>query len=127
ITNRCIGSITQLVYLETLILVGCLSVDDEGLDILTDGCKSLQDTATGLSFTNIKLHGRPPNCPNKCVRYMESIGKSCKSLQELSLSKCSSVMDEGISVLVASCRDLKIMNLTCCPNFTDVIVSAIAT
>ncbi|KAH9305577.1 hypothetical protein KI387_009981, partial [Taxus chinensis] len=58
---------------------------------------------------------------------LESIGKSCKSLQELSLSKCSGVTDEGISVLVASCRDLKIMDLTCCHNLTDVAVSAIAT
>ncbi|XP_057846353.2 F-box/LRR-repeat protein 3 isoform X5 [Cryptomeria japonica] len=56
---------------------------------------------------------------------LESIGKSCKYLQELSLSKCSGATDEGISLLVAGCRDLRIVDLTCCHNLTDVAVSAI--
>uniref|UniRef100_A0A0D6R0Q3 Uncharacterized protein n=1 Tax=Araucaria cunninghamii TaxID=56994 RepID=A0A0D6R0Q3_ARACU len=165
ITNTCIASITHLDYLETLVLAGCLSIDDEGLHHLKNGCKSLQrldvskcqNVSCGgiislmsgsIALQQLSLAYCVPQVTNSLfaslqkfdclwsIKFdgceisssgLESVGKSCKSLQELSLSKCGGVTDEGISALVVGCRDLKILDLTCCHNITDVAVSAIAT
>ena len=58
---------------------------------------------------------------------LNSIGKSCKSLRELSLSKCNGLTDEGISALVGGCRGLKMLDITCCRDLTDVAITAVAT
>eukprot|EP01018_Ginkgo_biloba_P027920 Gb_24899 [translate_table: standard] len=165
ITNKCIASITHLDYLEDLVLVGCLCVDDEGLTFLKNGCKSLQRldvsrcqnvSCMGImslvsgctALRQLILAYCLPKITNALVASfqkfdslqsikfdgceisstgLESVGKSCKSLRELSLCKCLGVTDEGISSLVAGCRGLKIIDLTCCRDLTDVATSAIAT
>lgn len=58
---------------------------------------------------------------------LESIGKRCKSLREISLSKCIGVTDNGISAIAACCTELNKLDLTCCRDLTDIAIKAVAT
>eukprot|EP01018_Ginkgo_biloba_P000375 Gb_39800 [translate_table: standard] len=164
ITSKCLASITYLSHLENLVLVGCLSVGDDGLTYLRNGCKSLQkldvskcrnvsctgiiSLASGSSalrqltlaycipITNTLLASFQNFYRLQSIKFdgcvisgngLESVGIICKSLRELSLSKCIGVTDGGLSALVASCRNLNKLDLTCCRELTDVAISAIAT
>ncbi|GLJ45460.1 hypothetical protein SUGI_0957330 [Cryptomeria japonica] len=57
---------------------------------------------------------------------LESVGRSCKYLRELSLSKCIGVTDEELKGFMAYCRELNKLDLTCCRDLTDVALSAVA-
>ncbi|KAH9309817.1 hypothetical protein KI387_037728, partial [Taxus chinensis] len=57
---------------------------------------------------------------------LQSVGKSCKYLRELSLSKCVGVTDEELKGLLTYCRELNKLDLTCCRDLTDVALSAVA-
>ncbi|CAD5189406.1 unnamed protein product [Musa acuminata subsp. malaccensis] len=54
-----------------------------------------------------------------------TIANSCKSLRELSLSKCSGVTDEGLSSIVMKHKGLVKLDVTCCRNITDFSLASI--
>lgn len=56
---------------------------------------------------------------------LKSIGFSCLSLRELSLSKCSGVTDTDLSFVVSRLKNLLKLDITCNRNITDVSLSAI--
>ncbi|KAG8050828.1 hypothetical protein GUJ93_ZPchr0009g898 [Zizania palustris] len=56
---------------------------------------------------------------------LKSIGKSCVSLRELSLSKCSGVTDTYLSFAVSRLKNLLKLDITCCRKITDVSLAAI--
>uniref|UniRef100_A0A0E0F1N4 TNase-like domain-containing protein n=1 Tax=Oryza meridionalis TaxID=40149 RepID=A0A0E0F1N4_9ORYZ len=58
---------------------------------------------------------------------LKSIGKSCVSLRELSLSKCSGVTDTDLSFVVPRLKNLLKLDVTCCRKITDVSLAAITT
>lgn len=55
------------------------------------------------------------------------IGRGCKELKELSLSKCQGVTDLGVVGVVTASTGLQKLDLTCCREITDVALEAIAT
>lgn len=55
------------------------------------------------------------------------IGRGCKELKELSLSKCQGVTDFGVVGVVTARTGLHKLDLTCCREITDVALEAIAT
>lgn len=54
------------------------------------------------------------------------IGKGCKELKELSLSKCQGVNDAGIISVVSLCSGLQKLDITCCRDITDETMEAVA-
>lgn len=56
---------------------------------------------------------------------LKSVGSSCISLKELSLSKCSGVTDEGLSFIVEKHKYLTKLDITCCHMITDVSLASI--
>ncbi|KAL6905992.1 hypothetical protein ACP4OV_003593 [Aristida adscensionis] len=56
---------------------------------------------------------------------LKAIGRSCVSLRELSLSKCSGVTDTELSFVVSRLKNLQKLDITCCRNITDVSLAAI--
>ncbi|XP_052118485.1 F-box/LRR-repeat protein 3 isoform X2 [Arachis duranensis] len=58
--------------------------------------------------------------------FLQTIGKNCKFIVELGLSKCIGVTNMGILHLVSGCGSLKILDLTCCRSITDAAISTIA-
>uniref|UniRef100_J3NAR5 F-box/LRR-repeat protein 15-like leucin rich repeat domain-containing protein n=1 Tax=Oryza brachyantha TaxID=4533 RepID=J3NAR5_ORYBR len=58
---------------------------------------------------------------------LKLIGKSCISLRELSLSKCSGVTDTDLSFVVSRLKNLLKLDVTCCRKITDVSLAAITT
>lgn len=81
ITNKCIASITQLSYLETFISVGCVCVDDKGLTLLKNGCKSLQRLDVS-------------KCQSMSSTGIISLASGCIALRQLSLAYCVPVRFE---------------------------------
>jgi len=56
---------------------------------------------------------------------LKAIGISCVSLRELSLSKCSGVMDTELSFAMSRLKNLLKLDITCCRNITDVSLAAL--
>ncbi|WVZ54892.1 hypothetical protein U9M48_005632 [Paspalum notatum var. saurae] len=56
---------------------------------------------------------------------LKTIGTSCVSIRELSLSKCSGVTDMELSFSVSRLKNLLTLDITCCRNITDVSLAAI--
>lgn len=79
---------------------------------------ALADSLKKLTMLqSIKLDGCPVTCAG-----LKAIGNWCVSLQEISLSKCTGVTDEGISSLVTKHRDLRKLDITCCRKITCVSI-----
>lgn len=57
---------------------------------------------------------------------MRAIADSCESLKELSLSKCSGVIDEGLSYIARQHRQLKKVDITCCREISNSAIESIA-
>ena len=56
---------------------------------------------------------------------LSSIGRSCLSIRELSLSKCSGVTDAELSFVVSRLKNLRKLDITCCRNITDASLASI--
>ncbi|XP_062203957.1 F-box/LRR-repeat protein 3-like isoform X2 [Phragmites australis] len=56
---------------------------------------------------------------------LKGIGRSCVSVKELSLSKCSGVTDTELSFVVSRLKNLLKLDITCCRDITDVSLAAI--
>lgn len=57
---------------------------------------------------------------------LSSVGVGCKSVKELSLSKCRGVTDTGLCAALAGCRGLGKLDLTCCQELTNLALFSIA-
>ncbi|CAL9123829.1 unnamed protein product [Musa acuminata var. zebrina] len=162
ITEKCLPAVLQLPHLEDLALVGCLSIDDEGLVSVKQESKSLQV----LDMSNCQhvnhagfssLLSKTPGLREISLAYyckvthslasslqklynlqsikldgcevttsgLKTMANSCRSLGELSLSKCSGVTDEGLSFFVTKHKGLVKLDVTCCRNITDLSVASI--
>ncbi|KAL3656075.1 hypothetical protein CASFOL_000471 [Castilleja foliolosa] len=62
---------------------------------------------------SIKLDGCQVTCSG-----LKAIANGCVSLQELNLSKCMGVTDEGLSSVVTKHKDMKKLDITCCRKIT---------
>jgi F-box and leucine-rich repeat protein 2/20 len=56
---------------------------------------------------------------------LSSIGRSCGSIRELSLSKCSGVTDAELSFAVSRLKNLLKLDITCCRYITDASLTSI--
>ncbi|KAK3139163.1 hypothetical protein QOZ80_5AG0378810 [Eleusine coracana subsp. coracana] len=57
---------------------------------------------------------------------LSSIGRSCGSIRQLSLSKCSGVTDAELSFPVSRLKNLLKLDVTCCRNITDTSLASVA-
>ncbi|KAJ4980185.1 hypothetical protein NE237_010965 [Protea cynaroides] len=124
--------------LQTLNMSCCQNVTHEGLSFLTNGAGNLRQLilAYGSTVTlalaetlqkfpkleSIKLDGCLVTSDG-----LKAIGDYCVSLRELSLSKCSGVIDEGLSSIVIKHKELRKLDITCCRKITDVSIASIKT
>uniref|UniRef100_A0A0E0BMR6 F-box/LRR-repeat protein 15-like leucin rich repeat domain-containing protein n=1 Tax=Oryza glumipatula TaxID=40148 RepID=A0A0E0BMR6_9ORYZ len=130
IVKKCFPAIMKLQNLQVLLLVGCNGIDDDALTSLDQECsKSLQVTPS-MSSSFEMIHKLQTLKLDGC-QFMDdglkSIGKSCVSLRELSLSKCSGVTDTDLSFVVPRLKKLLKLDVTCCRKITDVSLAAITT
>lgn len=72
------------------------------------------------NLQSIRLDGCIVTCSG-----MKAIGNWCASLKELSLSKCSGVTDEGLSLIVQGHQELRKLDITCCRKITQVSINSI--
>ncbi|KAJ7546630.1 hypothetical protein O6H91_08G047700 [Diphasiastrum complanatum] len=116
----------------------CQNVSDAGITALADGpvalqqitlsyCSQITDEvlATFQKFDclqTIKLDGC--EIAGKGLLF---IGKGCKQLRELSLSKSRGVSDLGIAAVASGCTGLHKVDLTCCRDLSDVVLASLAT
>lgn len=56
---------------------------------------------------------------------LSSIGRSCGSIRELSLSKCSGVTDAELSFAVSRLKNLLKLDITCCRSISDASLASI--
>ncbi|KAL6046277.1 Replication factor A protein 1 [Balamuthia mandrillaris] len=57
---------------------------------------------------------------------LEALAKSCSTLEELSLRRCSSITDQGLLYISKRCKQLRTLDLWQCTNITDTSVFALA-
>ncbi|XP_051130336.1 F-box/LRR-repeat protein 3 [Andrographis paniculata] len=122
--------------LETLDMSSCQNVSHVGLSSLTGAVRCLRkiilsygarvdlalvDSLRKLSMLrSIKLDDCQVTCSG-----LKAIGNWCVSLNELSLSKCIGVTDEGLSSIVTKHKDLRKLDITCCRKITHVSLAHI--
>ncbi|PON94364.1 F-box domain containing protein [Trema orientale] len=122
---------------QKLDMSSCQNITHVGLSSLTHGAgENLQElTLSYVSPVTLALAdslGKLPmlqsikldGCPVTCAG-LKAIGNWCVSLRELSLSKCSGVIDDGLSSLVTKHRDLRKLDITCCHRITYVSIAQI--
>uniref|UniRef100_A0A9I9DA16 F-box/LRR-repeat protein 15-like leucin rich repeat domain-containing protein n=1 Tax=Cucumis melo TaxID=3656 RepID=A0A9I9DA16_CUCME len=130
VTNESLRSISSLPKLETLVMAGCLSVDDAGLQYLEHGCPFLKELSTDSIYRlkNLKcLKAIRLDGTQLSSTFFNVISDHCEYLVELGLSKCLGVTDANIIQLISRCISLKVLNLTCCHSITDAAISKTAT
>ncbi|RLN05264.1 F-box/LRR-repeat protein 3-like [Panicum miliaceum] len=129
LSNESLGSLSTPEKLEDIAMVGCLLIDDDGLEMLRAG-NSLQEIETcflsklstiGETLTVLRLAGLETFASN-----LQAIADSCKNLVEIGLSKCNGVTDDGIASLVVNCGYLRTVDVTCCHLLTNDALAAIA-
>ncbi|KAJ7553334.1 hypothetical protein O6H91_06G093900 [Diphasiastrum complanatum] len=115
----------------------CRNVSDVGITALADGPMALQQLTLSYcspitdevlatfqkfySLQSIKLDGC--EIAGKGLLF---IGRGCKRLTELSLSKCRGVSDLGVAAVASGCTGLYKVDLTCCRNLSDVALASLA-
>ncbi|XP_052118488.1 F-box/LRR-repeat protein 3 isoform X5 [Arachis duranensis] len=123
--------------LERLSLKWCFEISDLGVDLLCKKCFYLK--VLDVSYLK-ELSGPLVHCLKNLEQlsairidgvrvsdfFLQTIGKNCKFIVELGLSKCIGVTNMGILHLVSGCGSLKILDLTCCRSITDAAISTIA-
>lgn len=82
---------------------------------------ALSESLQKLSkLQSIRLDGCQVTCSG-----LKGIGNWCVSLQELSLSKCTGVTDDGLSSIVTKHTGLKKLDITCCRKITRTSIAHI--
>ncbi|XP_073008896.1 F-box/LRR-repeat protein 3 isoform X1 [Typha latifolia] len=136
VTNESLRSISSLEKLEDLYMVGCSFVDDEGLQLLSNGSKSLQcidvsrcDNVSSRGLTSL-VEG------NQCLQKINA-GDCFPDLESSFLSKLSCVKNtltvlkldgfqvssSSLRVIGGSCKNLVEIGLSKCTGVTDESIS----
>ncbi|WJZ89184.1 hypothetical protein VitviT2T_008418 [Vitis vinifera] len=122
--------------LEVLNMSNCPCISHYGLSFITNGAECLRqfnisygppvtlDLAKCLQYFSNLQSIRLDGCIVTCSG-MKAIGNWCASLKELSLSKCSGVTDEGLSLIVQGHQELRKLDITCCRKITQVSINSI--
>ncbi|XP_072075377.1 F-box/LRR-repeat protein 3 isoform X4 [Arachis hypogaea] len=124
--------------LKTIDVSRCNCISSSGLISLVSGHVDLVQIAAGYCLS--ELSGPLVHCLKNLEQlsviridgvqvsdfFLQTIGKNCKFIVELGLSKCIGVTNMGILHLVSGCGSLKILDLTCCRSITDAAISTIA-
>ncbi|GJN40444.1 hypothetical protein PR202_gb29657 [Eleusine coracana subsp. coracana] len=122
ITKDSFPAIMKLPNLEVLTLVGCSGIDDDALSSIEKHCiKSLKVTPSMVSSFH-RMSNLQTLMLEGCkfmADALKSIGKSCASIRQLSLSKCSGVTDAELSSAVSRLKNLLKLDVTCCRNITN--------
>nr|GEZ01499.1 F-box/LRR-repeat protein 3 [Tanacetum cinerariifolium] len=104
----------------------CELVSSAGLISVTRGCKGLQklDELSATVFHTLKdlKHLKTIRVDGARVTdsFFQIISTNCLFLVEVGLSRCEGVNDLGIMQLAYGSPTLKILDLTCCNNLTDI-------
>ncbi|XP_038902182.1 F-box/LRR-repeat protein 3-like isoform X1 [Benincasa hispida] len=115
--------------LKILNLSRCQSISHSGLSSLINGSEDLQklNLSYGSSITtdmakclhNISgLQSIKLDCCSLTTSGVKAIANWRASLQELSLSKCTGVTDECLSIIVQKHKQLRKLDITCCRKIT---------
>ncbi|RVW56921.1 F-box/LRR-repeat protein 3 [Vitis vinifera] len=122
--------------LEVLNMSNCPCISQYGLSFITNGAECLRqfnisygppvtlDLAKCLQYFSNLQSIRLDGCIVTCSG-MKAIGNWCASLKELSLSKCSGVTDEGLSLIVQGHQELRKLDITCCRKITQASINSI--
>ncbi|KAL5983006.1 hypothetical protein ACLOJK_017086 [Asimina triloba] len=99
--------------LRTLKLLDCYEVGDESILSLADSCKNLKTLIVG-------------GCRNISDESMKvlAIARS-DTLRHLRLDWCSNISDASVSCILSNCRNLEALDISCCPEITDVAFSGL--
>ncbi|CAN7113369.1 unnamed protein product [Brassica rapa subsp. narinosa] len=115
-------NLTQRGLTSLLSGAGCL----ERLDLAHSSSVISLDFASSLNKVSSALQSiRLDGCAVTCDG-LKAIGTLCISLREVSLSKCVTVTDEGLSCLVMKLKDLRKLDITCCRKLTGVSITQVA-
>ncbi|KAM7278494.1 hypothetical protein ACFE04_005628 [Oxalis oulophora] len=131
VTSESLRSVALLSNLETLAMVGCRFVDDDGLKFLENGCPLLQEidvsrcariTSAGL-ISVIKnhpalLHLNAGHCFSELSTSFVNCLKNVKHLKTLSLDGCQ-ISDFDFETLSTSCKWLIGIGLSKCLGVTN--------
>ncbi|XP_050209618.1 F-box/LRR-repeat protein 3 [Mercurialis annua] len=123
--------------LKKLDMSSCQNISHVGLSSLIGGAGRLEQLtlAYGSPVTLALANGLKQLSLLKSVRLdgcmvtsagLKALGNWCISLEELSLSKCVGVTDDGLSCLITKHREMRKLDITCCRKITDVSISHIA-
>ncbi|KAJ0743756.1 putative leucine-rich repeat domain superfamily [Helianthus annuus] len=130
ISDESLRSISNLKKLEVLLMVGCGLVSDEGLNFIGNGCPSLQVLDVS-------------RCEHVSSAGLVSVTRGCIGLQKLNAGyyflELSTTVFQNFkdlkylkTIRVDGARlayghpGLKVLDLTCCNDLTDMAISAIA-
>ncbi|KAK9093517.1 hypothetical protein Syun_028428 [Stephania yunnanensis] len=138
ITSKCLPSIFQLKYLEDLTFEGCLSIDDDDLETLEQGRKSIK-TLNLTNCENASLRGLPfLTSGAACLSYLnltngsgvtEALASSLLNLPNLQSIKLNGneVDHSGLEAIGNCCILLRKLSLNKCRGLTDEGLSFLAT
>lgn len=137
ITEKCLNSVLQLAYLEDLILVGCLGIDDDGLASLKESCGTMRtlDLSNCQNISHIGLSNM-----TRGAGYLHQLALSygaavtvdvVKCLQNFSMLQClkldgCDVTSSALKMIGNWCGSLRELSLIKCSGVTDEGISAIA-
>lgn len=122
--------------LEVLDMSKCLHISDVGLSSIVNSAVNLRQLILTYSFpvTQCLTSSLHKLAKLETLKFdgcqittsgLLALGSSCISLKELSLSKCSSVTDEGLSFVVTKHKGLTKLDITCCRKITDISIASI--
>ena len=102
-----------LPQLQSLKIINCDNITDEGMKALATGCPQLQslDISVCLDITDEGI---------------TAVASGCTQLQSLDISGCGDITDAGMKALASGCTQLQSLSMTCCTNITDAGITALA-
>ncbi|CAM8971518.1 unnamed protein product [Rhodiola kirilowii] len=130
ITSKCLGTISELQYLEDLVLQGCFAIDDDSLLGIQKGCKSLKtlDLSSCHNVSHVGLSSLTSAAD--CLQHLTlaygapvtvSLAENLQKLymlQSLKLDGCP-VTTSALKAIANSRISLKELSLSKCPGVTD--------
>lgn len=130
ITNECLSSISQLQYLEDLVLEGCYGIDDDSLASLKQGCKALKaldmSSCQNVSHVGLSSLTSSAECLQQLILAYGSPVTSAVADSLQKLSRLRSVKLDGCQVTCSGlkaignwCVSLRELSLSKCLGVTD--------
>ena len=127
-------------FLTRVYFRGCANVDDKVAQALGDNCEGLSSVSfekcsriTDIGVAHLVSRCRGIKCLDLSYEQVTDIsvrkvGEELRSIQELSLTWCVQITDQGLKMLAANAnvKTLKSLNLSACRRITDAGVLAVA-